>query len=138
MVLLNFRIKNNGGMTRMKTTVNNPFPCGRYKVRVVFTDAYFQGDTNYMGYWRVDSKELINSQRTNGGYGFYLLPHAFTNMSLDKQSYGDNYEWEVYLSSPTITIDLIPAIYPPDGPSASLANFQHFVICYDFTPISQT
>lgn len=135
MVLLNFRIKNNVGLQRIKTTVQNPFPCGRYKVKVVFTDAYFQGDSSYMGYWRVDSNELINSHRTNGGYGFYLLPHSFTGLTLDKQSYGDMYEWEVYLSSCTISVELYPAIYPPNGPPISLQNFQHFFISYDFTPI---
>lgn len=135
MVLLNFRIKGVQSVG-INTTVTNPFRCGRYKVRVVSSNCYFNNDPGYIGFWRVDSKELMNVKRTNGGYGFYLLPQSFANLTLDKNSYCDGYEWEVYLSSPTITINVIPANKAPNETNNNYTGwFQTFVLVLDFEEI---
>lgn len=134
MVLLNFVIRypTNG---RLQTTITNPLQCGRYKVKVVFINCFINNyNPTYIGFYRLDSKELIDSKRTNGGYGFYFLPQSFTGLEHDDRSYCNNYEWEVYLSSPTITIDMVPANVPPNG-TPYVGDFQSLVYVLDFTKL---
>lgn len=134
MVLLNFRIRDqNAG--RLQSTITNPLQCGRYKVKVVFINCYIYGELSYTGFWRLDSNELINVKNTSGGRGFYFLPQQLTNLPHDDRSYCNNYEWEVYLSSSTITVDLLPANQPPGGPLPNITTFQNLVYTLDFTKL---
>lgn len=139
MVLLNFRFRNlvNG---RITSTVPNPFQCGKYKVKYVFITWYQNVDpTAYIGYWRIDSKELIDVKRSNGGYGFiFTTPYQTGVPSFDKRAFsGDGFEIEVYLSSPTITLDISIATAAPFSNASVPADitFQNAVVVLDFIPI---
>lgn len=139
MVLLNFRFRElvNG---RISSTVPNPFQCGKYKVKYIFTTWYQYIDpTAYIGYWRIDSKELIDVKRSNGGYGFIFTTSYQTGVpSFEKIALSDDgFEIEVYLSSTTITLDISIATEPPFSPNSvpEGINFQNAVVVLDFIPI---
>lgn len=139
MVLLNFRFRDfvNG---RITSTVVNPFRCGKYKVKYVFITWYQNTDPpGYIGFYRIDSKELIDVKRSNGGYGFYFTPSYQTGVpSFDKREFsGEGFEIEVYLSSPTITLDVCIATKAPFSPNPFPAGmaFQNACVVLDFTAI---